>query len=82
MSFLIYLVLFILAIVLIPVLLLGLPLIRLYLKARYGKGGNMFNTSNSKQSSRQNTTNTNSAANKKKVFGKDEGEYVEFEEIE
>ena len=63
----------------IPIILLGLPIIKFYFKARKANKEmgqqNRYNNRNSGSSS-------NTETNNKKVFGKDEGEYVEFEEIE
>lgn len=82
-GFLGFILLFIFLIIIIALTLLGNILRMIFgfgkRAPQHSKGQKSeTNDYNTKQ---QTTNSNNSSAGKKKIFGKDEGEYVEFEEI-
>lgn len=70
------------------IVVVALGLISYFLRMLFGFGkrtpkpySNSKSTGSEYTANQQTTSSTSSSANKKKIFGEDEGEYVEYEEI-
>lgn len=77
--------LFFIFLLVIFVVLLGLSVIRWFLGGIFGKRPNSSNPHNQQQKNHNNdhnSTNQYSKAKQKKIIDSDEGEYIEYEEIE
>ncbi|MCL1934085.1 MAG: DUF4834 family protein [Candidatus Azobacteroides sp.] len=64
------------------VLLFGFSVLRMLLNALFGTRPNPRNTASSnQQKAKQTTKQTNASPSVKKIFTREDGEYVDFEEI-
>ena len=62
------------------ILLFGFSVLRLFFSALFGTGSNPRSASSNQQNAKQ-TTKQTTAPSAKKIITRDEGEYVDFEEI-